>query len=354
MRSVRTRRSASSRARSADRWGCPWSCAQVGRRSLPQAQPSRSTVLLPRPAVVDRALFRLPDPSRALESTIFPGLLLLAGFALFLTSSSRLRLPLAVTAALVWVFTLGPSLKVGGRFVWANAHGPVSWLPFRLVLSVPGLGALRAPARAGYVLVGLLTAGAAVALNRMLGTSRHRAVILATCSALLLATNLLIPLPTVTTNTTSASEHALGEIARLARPGDTVLNVPADCDPALESYQMFHRTAVVGCAGSFAANPWRSKLVAYTRSSAFTKLRCDRTVYGRIATTDRPLPPFGAEDVAQLRQQFRVRFVLVDLSQLRQFSCSSVNAAFAFLQQYRSLGGDHRFEVLDLSTLRTG
>lgn len=316
------------------------------------AQPSRSTFLLPRPAAIDRALSRLPDPHHALESSIFPGLLLLAGFGVFLASPSRLRLPLGVTAAVIWVFTLGPSLKVGGRFVWSNANGPVSWLPFRLLLWVPGLGALRAPARAAYVLVAILTAGTAVALNRLLQTSRRRAVLLTMGSGVLLATNLLIPLPTTTTNTTPASERALGEIARLARPGDSVLNVPADCDPALESYQTFHRTAVVGCAGSFAANPWRTKLVAYTRSSAFTKLRCNRTLYGRIPTVDRPLPPFGAEDVAQLRHEFRVRFLLVDRTQLRQLNCSSVDAAFSFLQGYRSLGGDHRFEVLDLSSPR--
>jgi hypothetical protein len=316
------------------------------------AQPSRSTIRFPRPAAVDRALSRLPDPRRALEATLFPGLILLLGFALFLTRPSQLRLPLAVTAAVVWVFALGPSLKVGGRFLWKNAHGPVSWLPFRVLLSVPGLGALRAPARAGYVLVGLLTAGAAVAAHRILSTSRRGEILLGTGCAALLVTNLLIPLPTVTTNTTPASEHAFGEVARLARPGDTVLNVPSDCDPALASYQMFYRTAVVGCAGSFAANPWRTKLLAYTRSTAFTKLRCDRKLYGRITTTDRPMSPFGPDDVTQLRAEFRVRFLVVDRSLVGQFGCASVNDAYSFLQRYRSLGGDGRFEVLDLSAAR--
>ena len=52
----------------------------------------------------------------------------------------------------------------------------------------------------------------------------------------------------------------------LCRPGDTVMRVPADCDPAFETSQVFHHTAIVGCAGSFAADPW-SKLVALTRSA---------------------------------------------------------------------------------------
>lgn len=314
------------------------------------AQPSRATIRIPRPAPVDRALFRLPDPSRALESTIFPGLLLLAGLVMFLAVPSPLRLPVGLTAAVLWVFTLGPSLKIGGRFVWTDAHGPVSFLPFRVLLSIPGLGALRAPSRAGYALVGVLAAATAVALNRLLNDSRTRSLVVGTACAALLATNLLIPLPTTSTNMTRASERALGTVARLARPGDTVMNIPADCDPALESYQMVYRTAVVGCAGSFAANPWRSKLVAYIDSPAFTKLRCDQHVYGRLTTTPRSLPPFGPDDVLQLRQQFHVRFLLVDHRQLRQLQCGSVDETFTFLQQhYRSLGGDQRFEVLDLT-----
>jgi hypothetical protein len=309
------------------------------------AQPSRSTIRIPQPAAVKRALFRLPDPSRALESTVFPGLLLLAGLAAFVASPSRLRLPLGATTAVIWVFSLGPSLRVGGHVLWTSGGKPVSWLPFRLLQSVPGLGALRAPSRAGYVVVALLAAATAVALHHVLRDSRTSACVLAAGCAALISTNLLIPLPTATTNTTAASERALGQVARLARPGDTVLNVPADCDPALESYQMFHRTTVVGCAGSFAANPWRSKLVAYTNSAAFTKLRCDQTSYGRITTKARPLGDFGAGDVAALRRQFGVRFLLVD----HHRTCASVDSALSFLRRYRSLGGDNRLEAIDLS-----
>lgn len=312
------------------------------------AQPTRATVRIPRPHAVDRALFRLPDTTHALEFTIFPGLLLLIGFVLFLVLPSPFRLPLAVAAGVLWLFSLGPSLKFGGDFVWTGAHGPVSFLPFRILLSLPGLGALRAPARAGYVLTGLLAAASAVALDRVVRAagSGARLVVVGAVCACLLVTNLLIPLPTVSTNTTPASERAFARVARLARPGDTVLDVPADCDPALESYQIFHRTAMVGCAGSFAANPWHTKLVAYTRSTAFTKLRCDQKAYGRLTTRPRPLSPFDGADVAALRSDFRVRFVVVDRKQL---TCAPVTAAVAFMeQQYRTLGGDKRFEVLHL------
>jgi hypothetical protein len=167
-------------------------------------------------------------------------------------------------------------------------------------------------------------------------------------AGVLLATNLLVPLPTTTFGTTAAGADALREIAHLARPGDTVLNVPADCDPSFVSLQIFHHSPVVGCAGSFAANPW-SKLRAYTRSAALTKLRCDQTAYGRLPTTT-PLSgtaPFEAGDVTALRADLGVRFVVIDRAKLRA-GCATVNAALPVLREHRSLGGDARFEVIDL------
>jgi hypothetical protein len=316
------------------------------------AQPTRSTVLLPRPTVVDESLLRLIDPTHTLEWTIFPGLLLLAGGVLFLARRDGRRIPLVVAGVVMWVLALGPSLKFGGDFVWEHAGRPVSWLPYRLVLAVPALGALRAPFRTGYVLVTVLVAATAIALHRLL-SNRPRIAVVAAGAAVLLATNLLLPLPTDTLGTTAASERALRQIARTARSGDTVMAVPADCDPTFVSYQVFHHAPVVGCAGSFAANPWQSEL-AYTRSDSFTKLRCDRKQYGRITTTNGSLSPFGPDDVARLRRREGVRFLVVDRRRLGEVDCAAVNAAFAFLARYRSLGGDRELAVLDLSSLRNG
>jgi hypothetical protein len=319
------------------------------------AQPTRATFLLPRPDTVDRSIVRLPDLTHSLEATIFPGFLLLARFAAFLTARDRRRLPLAVAALITWILTLGPSLKVGGNFVWEHADRPVTWLPYRLLLAVPGFGALRGPMRAGEVLVVLLAAGTAVALHRVVSSRRVHAVACAVGCAVLLAPNLLVPLPTLTMGTTAASEHALRAIGGLAHAGDTVLRVPADCDPAFERLQIFHHTAIIGCAGSFAANPW-SKLDTYAHSEALAKLRCDRSQYGRIKTADTAgtlLPPFGAEDLARAREEFGVRFAIVDRSALA-FACGAVNASLPFLEQHRVLGRDDRFEVLDLSAPATG
>jgi hypothetical protein len=210
------------------------------------------------------------------------------------------------------------------------------------------LGALRAPFRTGYVLVAVLVAATAIGLHRIITAHPRHVTVVAIGAAVLLGTNLLLPLPTDTLGVSAASERALREIARVAEDNDTVLSVPADCDPAFVSQQILHHTPVVGCAGSFAANPWKSEL-AYARSDAFTKLRCDRASYGRIATTDRGVTPFDRDDVAQLHRQFGVRFLVVDREKLGRVECAAVSEAFSSFSRFRSLGGDRDLEVLDLS-----
>jgi hypothetical protein len=311
------------------------------------AQPTRSTLLVPRPGIVERSLQRLPDPRVALEQTIFPGFLVLAGFVVMLCAADTRRLSLAAAAGGLWILALGPSLKIGGDFVWTHGSRAVSWLPYRALLSVPALGALRVPIRAGYVLVVVLVAATAIACERVLSTGKLNAVALGGGCAVLLATNLLLPLPTATMGTTPASEQALRAVARLAQRGDTVVRVPADCDPSFVSLQVFHRAPVVGCAGSFAANPWRTHLLALARSESFAKLRCDRTRYGRLSTDLDPEAPLDASDLSQLRTNFGVRFLVVDRSLLG--FCPTVGELLPFLERYRSLGGDARYEIIDVT-----
>ena len=281
------------------------------------AQPTRSTFLLPRPTFVEESIVRLPDVRYAIEATIFPGFILLVGFVVFLTKRDRRRLPLWVTAAVLFVFGLGPSLKFAGNFVWKHGAAPVSWLPYRLLLAVPGLGALRAPVRVEYVLVAVLVAATALALHRLLEGAPQRAWLVGAGAGVLLATNLLVPLPTTTFTTSAASEQALRTIDHLARPGDTVLSVPADCDPAFVSLQVFHRTPVVGCAGSFAANPWSKLRDADAIGGADqAPLRSHRV---RPHSTRRePHRPrrSTAADIAALRKELGVRFVVIDHTKL--------------------------------------
>jgi hypothetical protein len=310
------------------------------------AQPTRSTFLLPRPTFVEKSIVRLPDVRYAIEATIFPGLILLAGFVLFVFHRDRRRLPLVSSAALLFVFGLGPSLKIAGNFVWHHGGTPVSFLPYRLLLVVPGLGALRAPVRVEYVLVAVLVAATAIALQRLVDAAPRRMWLVGLIAAAVLATNLLVPLPTTSTTTTAASRAALHRIATTARTGDTVLGVPADCDPSFISLQVFHHAPVVGCAGSFAANPW-SKLRTIADDATVAKLRCDRSTYGRLETDGSNPGPLTASDLDALRKRFGVRFLVIDRSKLGA-GCESVTAAGPLLERFRSLGGDDRYEVIDL------
>ena len=314
------------------------------------AQPTRSSVLLPRPTVVDQSIIRLPDPGFALESTLFPGLLLLIGFVVFLFRRNPLRLPLGLAAATLLVLAFGPSLKLGGDFVWEHAGKPVGWLPYGLLLDVPGFGALRVPVRSAEVLVAVMVAGTALVLDRLF--ERTAAGVVAVGCGLLLATNLLIPVPTVSMHTSPAVEDAFGNVKVRTRPEDTIISVPFDCDPYFASYQLLHEASVVGCANQLAANPWQSKMTAYTSSDALTKLRCDKKRYGRIVTSPRREEPFGPADVEELRREFGIRFLVIDRKHTA--FCPTVAAAVQFLQQYERLGIDRKIEVIDLYAPRLG
>jgi hypothetical protein len=196
------------------------------------------------------------------------------------------------------------------------------------------------------VLVSVLVAATAIALQRTVDAAPRRLWLVGLVAGVLLATNLLVPLPTTDTTTTPASRAALHRIATTARAGDSVLGVPADCDPSFVSLQMFHHAPVVGCAGSFAANPW-SKLRTIANDPVVAKLRCDRATYGRLATDDTNPGPLTTADLEALRRRLAVRFLVVDRSKLAA-GCDAVRASVPLLEQFRSLGGDDRYEVIDL------
>jgi len=316
------------------------------------AQPARSTVLVPRPAAVARATVRLPDSRGALETTAFPGFLLLAGGVAFAVRRDRRRLPLAVAAATIWVLGLGPTLRIGGEVLWTRGDTPVAFLPYRILLALPGFGGLRVPIRSAEILAALLAAATAIALDRRCETGRPPVVALGVGAVVLLLANLLLPLPTTTDLLTPGSRSALARISDRARPGDTVLAVPTDCDPSVVALQVEHRTAAVGCAGSFAANPWDRER-AYLREPGFDALRCDRAVYGRLRTDpDVPAPRWDREARLGLRERFGVRFLVVDRERLG--ACARGESIGRSLAGIAVIGGDDRFRVLDLGESERG
>ena len=228
---------------------------------------------------VEKSIVRLPDVRYAIEATIFPGLLLLVGFVVFLTKRDRRRLPLWVTAAVLFTFGLGPSLKVAGNFVWKHGGSPVSWLPYRA--AARGAGTRRA-ARAGTGRVRarggargrdgarVAPAGRVVARTEP-GSSAPGPACCSRRISWFRSRPRRSPRPRRARARCARSRSSRGRATRC-------LSVPADCDPAFVSLQVFHQTPVVGCAGSFAANPW-SKLRALHR-------------FGRVHEAAlRPAPP---------------------------------------------------------------
>ena len=225
----------------------------------------------------------------------------------------------------------------------------MSWLPYRLLLAVPGLGALRAPVRVEYVLVALLVAATVVALRRLLEPAPRRA---------------------------SGRRRGRGRVARHE-------SARARCRRRASTR---HRRATTRCARSppgrapgrhgverarrlrsFVREPagvpphargrvcgfLRGEPVvearAYTASDAFTKLRCDRTHYGRLATTAGRRPaPFGAtrrrRAAPRIRRAVRRHRPIEARGRVRGGRPALPGAARVPARSATT----HRFEVIDL------
>ncbi len=94
------------------------------------------------------------------------------------------RRALLVTAAVLWTLSLGPVLHLAGTVIGSGAAagsgtagglGDVGswWMPYRWLQAVPGLGALRAPTRAGYAIAAVAAAALAVSLDALLDRLSH-------------------------------------------------------------------------------------------------------------------------------------------------------------------------------------
>ena len=92
------------------------------------------------------------------------GLVGAAGLAVL--SRHRRRPALIAGIGVTWLLSLGPVLTVAGTLIGPQ---PVrgEWLPYRALLSVPGLSALRAPYRVSIVLAAVMVGGAAIGLSAL-------------------------------------------------------------------------------------------------------------------------------------------------------------------------------------------
>jgi hypothetical protein len=307
------------------------------------AQPTTSTVELPGAERLSRS-FRV----NVAESTLFPGFLLLGGVAGLVCLRSPMRWPLLIAASGVWLFSLGSSLKVDGTFAFTAGGAPVAWLPYTALINVPGLGSLRSPNRASVAIAAVLAVPFAMSAAWLFerSSARRQRIALVLVAGIVMTTNLLIPIHEGTVPGDEDVHRALVEVAQLARPGDTILRVPADCDTGGMLFQVLHRTPEVSCGSSAAAISW-SELGAYRESAPLAALRCNPARLGPVTTDFRSAVSFGAHDIAELRQSFGVRFFLIDLRRARSDRCSNVKPALSTLERYEHLGEDENLLVVD-------
>lgn len=310
-------------------------------------QPPDATVELP------GARLRERFSPNVVENTLFPGLLPLLAIGGLLLVRTRLRRPLLAAAGALWLLALGPSLRFDGSWVLDRADGsPVSWLPYRALLALPGLGSLRTPSRAGFTLAAVLTAGLVVCLGWLFGHVRRpgrRAALFAAAALMIVPNHKLVNAGSL--EVTPQVERALVEISHRALPGESLLRIPADCvEPEHQTIklQILHRAPVVGCQHTHSAIPWFSSLDLYARSAELAAVRCLQSYIGF-----RPAPfgeeRFEVQDLEGLHRDLGVRFILVDKRMLYRPECEAVQAAVPVLRgAFRPLAEDDLWILFDV------
>jgi hypothetical protein len=322
------------------------------------AQPATSTLDLPGESRL-REHFR----TNVHESTIFPGFLLLGALSGLVLLRGPLRRPLLLSTLTLWFLSLGPSLKIDGTFLFTSGGRPVGWMPYTGLFALPGFASLRSPNRASFTIAAVLAGTLAMSMTWLLSRlrlRRHR-LILSVTAAGLLATNLLIPVEASNLQGTASFHRGLEQVARTARPGQSMVEVPADCTFSRLLWsvdlQILHRAPLVGCQASPSSIPWASGLGLYHRSRALAGLRCRPGrlgAYGATSFTARD--EFGLNDVADLRRELGVRYYLVDRYRLRGARCRQRLGPVVQLlaSTFDVLGSDRRWMVIDAGPEVTG
>lgn len=316
-----------------------------------------SLISVPDQSVVPAPGFgAIRDDPNPLEATSFPGLLLLLGGGAIIALRHRMRRALVSASAVLYVLSLGPALHLDGWSPRAPDGTPLVYLPFQLLLEVPGLEALRAPNRATFVLVALLTAGLAVGLGRVwpqLGRSGRRLCV--TVCALLLVVNVM-PKAAADLGVTPATETALKTIAADPDGADAVVVAPADCtvrNTAAAKLQILHLHPMVGCQADAAAIPFASGIPLYLSSAGLASLRCDPGHVGPVATGFATRPSFDAAAVTELHRDLGVRYLIVDRTAVSA-SCPGLAADIGALEPgVHVLGRDGSWVIIDLQPLES-
>jgi hypothetical protein len=313
------------------------------------AQPSASRVGLPGAGRLHRNFY----PNR-IESTIYPGLLLLIGLVAATFFRSRLRMPILISAFALWLLALGPTLFVDGDPLFTHPDGSaVRFMPEELLYALPGTSALRTPDRLALSLAAVATLALAHSANQLCRRLRGRviAIALGVLSVPLLATNLII-VPWTPRGLPASFENALERIRTDSERGDTVVEVPFDAAGQFiqtARFQLIHRRPMLGFHAQHSALPWFSDFAAYKRSGALAEVRCFPPLIGYAPAAYPPnlAPRHGV--LAGLQREFHVRFVLVNEQLLASSVCNTRRAAIeSILARGRLIERDPAWRVLEV------
>ncbi len=284
------------------------------------------------------------------------GWALLAGIALawgarrFSKRPTAALVPLTLAAGVLWILSLGPGLVAFGQ----RPAGARDWLPYRALLAIPGLSALRAPYRAAIPLAGVAVALLAVGLAQL----DDRRVRRWACGAIgvLVALSWWPQIPTSTADVPDGLRPFFAEIAGADSPSDeAVMVVPFTCgfdDLDVMNWQVVHGQAMVVCGVSSSATRWQTRAAEWFTSSGLAATRCDPSidVLGRTNAfaADLRLTDAG---IADLRNSFDVRWMIFDRQ--RAGGCVTAESTLGALRAYTEVIDDGRFVVFDLVTPAT-
>ena len=271
---------------------------------------------------------------------------------------------LAAATGVLWIATLGPRL-----IAWGHVPLAARWLPYRLLVAVPGLSALRAPYRAAIPLAALgvaflaacqPAAVASLAAGRSspatLGPSEGRRVWVPVLAlGLLMMVSWWPRVATTTSGPPRGLETAFAEIeADPARRA--VIVVPFTCsfdDLDVLNWQTAHHHPMVSCGVSTSATRWYTRASVWFTSAGLAAARChpelDVFQHPSAFSPDLRLDSSG---LAELHNSFDVRWVVFD--QARGEGCPTATATLAALGGSRIMAQDGRYLVVDLDQPATG
>jgi hypothetical protein len=312
------------------------------------AQPSASRIGLPGAGRLHRNFF----PNRV-ESTIFPGALLVLALFVAAFVRSPLRLPTLSAAALVWILALGPTLYVDGKAVLKHANGtPVEFMPENLFYSLPGTSALRTPDRLAFALPAVTVIAFALAARWVCARARLQwQLIGGAVAAGLIVTNLIV-VPYATSSLPGSLVAGLQRVRSESTGSDTVVEVPFDAGGEFiqtARFQLIHRRPMLGFHAQHSALPWFSDFTAYKQSSALAEIRCFPPLIG-YAPAPYPVDLRPTQDVlGALRREFHVRFLLVNEQLLARSYCDRRRAYIeSIISRGRVIARDRDWRIVKI------